>query len=268
MRVPLLLACFSIMAAIPISCTVPSRGGLQQNSPSRESVVLAPDILPQGIAVGDVTSNSALLWMRTDGSAMVQVEWAPPSVWETVSKIATAVAPVARSPRMTTSLGTDYAATIALQALVPATRYRYDILVGKAEAGKDHLEATLAARGEFTTLPDARTSVPLTFAWTQTAGPTVTLSNARNAAPTFTAPAVSQDTVLTFQLVVNNGTSPSTAATVNVTVQPASVSSGSGGGGGCAILPGGQGVDVCWPALAGGLLGYVWSRRKQARVHP
>lgn len=115
--------------------------------------------------MGDVTSNSALLWMRTDGSAMVQVEWAPPSVWETVSKIATAVAPVARSPRMTTSLGTDYAATIALQGLVPATRYRYDILVGKAEAGKDHLEATLAARGEFTTLPDARTSVPLTFAW-------------------------------------------------------------------------------------------------------
>lgn len=96
---------------------------------------------------------------------MVQVEWAPPSMWEKVSKLATAVAPVARSPRMTTSADTDYAATIALQGLVPSTRYRYHILVGKAQTGENHHEVTLAARGEFTTLPDGRTSVPLTFAW-------------------------------------------------------------------------------------------------------
>ncbi|MGQ0694638.1 MAG: PhoD-like phosphatase N-terminal domain-containing protein, partial [Nitrospiraceae bacterium] len=82
------------------------------------------NVLPQGIAVGDVTANSALLWMRTDGSATVQVEWAPPALWEKVSKLATAVAPVARSPRMTTRADTDYTATISLQELVPSTRYR------------------------------------------------------------------------------------------------------------------------------------------------
>jgi alkaline phosphatase D len=115
--------------------------------------------------VGDVTSNSALIWVRTDGSAMVQVEWAPPSLWESVSNMATAIAPVSRSPRVTTSADGDYTATIALEGLVPSTRYRYHILVGKAEAGENHQKAKLAASGEFTTWPDVRTSVPLTFAW-------------------------------------------------------------------------------------------------------
>ncbi|MFY3739636.1 MAG: hypothetical protein HMLIMOIP_000055 [Candidatus Nitrosomirales archaeon] len=59
---------------------------------------------------------------------------------------------------------------------------------------------------------------PLTFSWTQTAGPTVTLANANTVNPTFTAPLVSTQTVLTFQLVVNDGTQNSTPDTVNITV--------------------------------------------------
>ena len=58
----------------------------------------------------------------------------------------------------------------------------------------------------------------LTFAWTQTAGPAVILSNPNSATPSFTAPSVDADTVLTFQLTVNDGVA-TTAATVNVTVR-------------------------------------------------
>jgi hypothetical protein len=58
---------------------------------------------------------------------------------------------------------------------------------------------------------------PLTYQWTQTAGPAVTLSSATAAKPTFTAPASG---TLTFQLVVNNGTQNSAPSSVNVTVTP------------------------------------------------
>jgi hypothetical protein len=42
-----------------------------------------------------------------------------------------------------------------------------------------------------------------TYAWTQTAGPDVTLSGADTAKPSFTAPIVDADTTLTFELTVN-----------------------------------------------------------------
>lgn len=62
-------------------------------------------------------------------------------------------------------------------------------------------------------------SQPLMFAWTQTAGPHVTLNTPTSATPNFTAPQVAQNTVLTFQLVVNDGTLNSAPSTVNVTVR-------------------------------------------------
>nr|WP_298930284.1 PKD domain-containing protein [uncultured Erythrobacter sp.] len=47
---------------------------------------------------------------------------------------------------------------------------------------------------------------PLTYSWTQTSGPVVTLSNPNAAQPTFTAPAsTAADQVLEFQLVVDDG---------------------------------------------------------------
>jgi len=59
------------------------------------------------------------------------------------------------------------------------------------------------------------------YAWTQTAGTAVTLSNAAVAQPTFTSPAVGAATTLTFSLVVtDNRGAASSAATVNVTVSP------------------------------------------------
>ena len=57
---------------------------------------------------------------------------------------------------------------------------------------------------------------PLTYQWTQTSGPTVTLSSATAVKPTFTAP--SSATTLIFQLVVNNGQMNSNPDTVTITV--------------------------------------------------
>ncbi|HET9596895.1 MAG TPA: hypothetical protein VFP65_15005, partial [Anaeromyxobacteraceae bacterium] len=80
--------------------------------------------------------------------------------------------------------------------------------------------APVTLNGALSTDPNG---LPLTFAWTQTAGPSATLSSASIPLPTFTAPSVSAATVLTFQLVVSDATPLSSPpVTVNVTVNPAS----------------------------------------------
>jgi hypothetical protein len=56
------------------------------------------------------------------------------------------------------------------------------------------------------------------YSWTQTAGPTVTLSNANTATASFTAPLVTANTVLTFQLTVTDNQGATGIDTVNVTV--------------------------------------------------
>ncbi len=60
-------------------------------------------------------------------------------------------------------------------------------------------------------------SEPLTYAWTQTSGPEVTLSGASTAEPTFTAP--TGPATLGFSLVVDNGTEESSPDSVTVEVE-------------------------------------------------
>jgi len=61
---------------------------------------------------------------------------------------------------------------------------------------------------------------PLTYTWTQVAGPTVVLNVGDPIHPTFTAPAVPMGGLtLTFQLSVNNGSQTSFPVTANVTVK-------------------------------------------------
>jgi MYXO-CTERM domain-containing protein len=86
-----------------------------------------------------------------------------------------------------------------------------------ANAGPDNTvdERTIATlNGTGSNDPDGD---PLTYAWTQTAGPVVVLNGPYTASPTFGAPEVQGDTVLTFQLTVSDGTLSATD-TVNITV--------------------------------------------------
>ena len=160
--IPLLLLASLVSLS---SCAAASREGLPPGSPFADTSAVSTKLLPQGIAVGDVTSHSALLWLRTDGPMMVQLEWAPVAAWDIVSKMATAVAPVARSPVLTTGSESDFTLAVSLEGLTPATRYRWYVSVGTKGPEGTSTESRVAAQGEFTTLPHAKSHVPVTFAW-------------------------------------------------------------------------------------------------------
>ncbi len=145
------------------SCVSASREGLPPGSPF--AATAATSLLPQGIVMGDVTSQSALIWLRTDGSMVVQLEYASVAAWDTVSKMATAVAPVARTPLFTTGPETDFTLAIPIEGLMPATRYRFYVVAGMKGREGTPTEAHTALQGEFTTLPDVKSHAPVTFAW-------------------------------------------------------------------------------------------------------
>jgi hypothetical protein len=90
-----------------------------------------------------------------------------------------------------------------------------------ADAGPDQAVAS----GAFVTLDGTASSDPsalaLSFAWTQTAGPIVTLSSASSTTPSFTAPTVpfgQPAAILTFSLVVSDANTSSAPSTVQITV--------------------------------------------------
>src|SRR5437879_2198719 len=70
---------FLLLAWIPtvFSCVSESREGLPPGSPFAESVApvaaIGTNPLPQGIAVGDVTSQSPLLWFRSEAPGAAQL---------------------------------------------------------------------------------------------------------------------------------------------------------------------------------------------------
>ncbi len=89
-----------------------------------------------------------------------------------------------------------------------------------AHAGDDQTvdegTAEVTLNGSKSSDPDGDT---ITYLWSQTQGPTVTLSSSTSVSPTFDAPLInSTQAILTFSLTVNDGAADSTPDTVDITV--------------------------------------------------
>jgi MYXO-CTERM domain-containing protein len=105
--------------------------------------------------------------------------------------------------------GTAYAADTTVVRVLNINRPP----VASAGAAQSVAEgAAVTLDGTASSDPDAGTT--LAYAWTQVAGPVVTLSGASAASASFTAPAVLSDASLVFQLTVSDGAASSSATTV------------------------------------------------------
>lgn len=104
--------------------------------------------LSQGIASGEVSATSAIIWARTAGETAFTVEYATDPHFETVQGAHTA----------TVSAATDFTGTVTLTALQPATHYYYRVRSQPADAKE-------AASGTFTTAPLPAQQQDVTFLW-------------------------------------------------------------------------------------------------------
>ena len=133
-----------------------------------------------------------------------------------------------------------------------------------ANAGTDQ---TGVAEGATVTLSGSGTdpeNEAISYAWSQTAGRTVTLSSTTAASPTFTAPqVVTSNGTLTFSLIVTAGSKSSTADTVDVTITPGTNDSPTANAGsdqssvaeGATVTLSGSGSDPEGVALS-----YAWNQ--------
>jgi uncharacterized protein (TIGR03382 family) len=104
----------------------------------------------------------------------------------------------------------------------------------------------------------------LTYAWTQTGGPTVSLQNGNTATATFATPDVSSDTALSFTLTVTDARGLSSEDSVSITVA-AKTGGGDGDedGGGCGGCSSNGAAGPLMPLLMLGMA--LLSRRRWLR---
>lgn len=155
------LVFFACLLGLP-GCVSPSQADLPSDGP-----FAADSAVVQGVATGDVTSRSALVWTRTNGPARVRVEWGPEDwrlaeVWSTTpGGTASSAAPV------TAGAETDYTVTIPLEGLTPATPYRFRVLTAGLDEPADFRER---ASGRFVTAAPADVPEAVRFLWSADLG--------------------------------------------------------------------------------------------------
>lgn len=97
-----------------------------------------------GPLVGNVTSDSASIWVRTAKESEVAVSYSESPGKKDIYK----VRPVETTPFQTVSQKDDFTAVINLRGLIPATRYTYQITFKDGNQQTRHSQ-----RREFTTFP-------------------------------------------------------------------------------------------------------------------
>ena len=102
-----------------------------------------------GVVAGEVSSDSAVIWSRTDRAAVMHVRLTG-GKHDDIQKIRV-------------KAEDDFTGKIELDGLKADTEYRYQVWFGTDEHGRKSHEA--AVTGSFRTAPAARKEKPVTFAW-------------------------------------------------------------------------------------------------------
>lgn len=174
----------------------------------------------------------ASLSSDNDGS-IASYSWQQSSGQSVTLNNANTVAPTFTAPSLSTAVSLTFVVTVIDDRGASST----DSVTVTVNPVNGLNEAPVANAGadqstsstQTVTLDGSRSSDPdgsiVDYVWTQTAGPAVTLTNANTVMATFTAPTVTADTTLSFQLTVtdNEGVMVADLMDVLVTPQPSAV---------------------------------------------
>ena len=150
-----------LLAAVSLvmSCSL-SPQGIQQDS--------LTGVISHGVASGDVTSNSALIWVRTDGPAQGQVRVVTTADWERFESGKAQQQSSVNTEEFASRKEHDFTVKVPIEGLIPATRYRYDIRI--MDPAQLAVAAAVTSQGEFITAPSPEQSAPVTFLWSADIG--------------------------------------------------------------------------------------------------
>jgi len=132
--------------ALPVAAQTASTQSPDPTPPSGPS-----SGLPQGVASGDVTSTSAVIWVRAEDRARVRVQYG--------TRRDLSDAKTARSARRATE-ASDFTAQVRLSRLEPDTKYHYRVLLTGTRGTRASVRSK---RGQFRTAPDAEASREIAF---------------------------------------------------------------------------------------------------------
>ncbi len=122
-----------------VVCVITALVGLQARQTS---------VITHGVASGDVTTDSAVVWSRSDREATMQVRVTPVAGGSSVREIS-ALATAA----------SNFTAQALVSELLPATSYQYEVWF-ETTAGRSESE-----RGTFRTAPNAGARAAVSFIW-------------------------------------------------------------------------------------------------------
>ena len=164
---PITLISVGLLLSV-VNCSSPSHPGLLVDNPFNKASPSLTGVVSYGVATGDVTNDAALIWLRTDGPAQVEVRFDTIRNWEGSELGGTQQQSSVKTEQFTTKKEQDFTLKFPLEGLIPATRYRYK--VHTIQPAQLPGSTTVTAQGEFMTAPSSGESVPVTFLWSADLG--------------------------------------------------------------------------------------------------
>ena len=176
-RVRVLWLLSGLVLMVCAACEQSSRPGLPPDSPFADTEEPSMKLLSYGMAVGDVSDHSAVVWVKTNGAAKVSLEYWP----VTPERKSNVPLPGEESQVRRSSVETvgdhDYTLHVLLKDLLPATHYEIRIQAqsGLTDPGQETLSPaskTMAEEihGTFRTLAAPTAHEGVTFGWSADMG--------------------------------------------------------------------------------------------------
>ncbi|MGD9727609.1 MAG: alkaline phosphatase [Nitrospiraceae bacterium] len=165
-----------LVLMISPACERSDHGRFHSNKPLAGVEVAPLHLLSYGLAVGDVSEQSAVIWVKTNGPAKGTVDYWSESTTTPQDNPPHPVDPV-QEHRISfqTEADHDFVKHVALAGLSPATRYTVRIRASNEPAPSPDSRIASAPAGEellggFKTLAASHAQDPVTFGWSADVG--------------------------------------------------------------------------------------------------